>query len=353
MRARLAAGGVAAAVVVVAVVVVVLATQGGADASADEHAVPTSTATIVRRDLVETESEDGTLGYDDERTAPLKAAGTITWLPEEGATVRTNHRLLQVDGTDVYLLDGAVPAWRPLGPGADGADVDQLERDLRDLGCDPDHEMTVDGDWDAGTTAAVRCWQHRKGLDETGTIELGRVVFQPGTRRVGAIDAKLGGPAKGAIETTSTRRIVTVDLKTSSIELAKQGAQVTVELPSGSRVHGRIGSVGSVATLPKGGDVEASDATVPVTIDLASAKGAGGLDQAPVTVDFERSRAKDVLTIPVTALEAQSGGRYAVEVRDGASRRIVEVEPGLFASGDVAIEGKGLHAGMSVTNGAL
>jgi Putative peptidoglycan binding domain len=352
-RSLLAGGAVAAGAL--AAVVVVAAAGGGDDAAAQQTSTGTGTTEIVRQDLVETQSADGTLGYADERDVMTAASGIVTWLPAVGSVVDTNHRLFQVDGRDVYLLDGTVPAWRTLEPGLTGQDVRQLERNLRAAGYDPDREIEVDGTWDAGTTAAVQSWQEAKGLEQTGAIELGRVVFQPGARRIASHAVSLGGPAgqPAIMITTSTRKIVSVNLDTAYADLANVGSKVSIELPSGAGVTGSVRSLGKVATLPPGEDVDASDATVEVTIGFSGKGGASALDQAPVDVEFERSRAEDVLAVPVTALMARSGGGFAVEVRDGGVRRIVPVEPGLYTSGFVEIEGEGLEPGMPVTNAEL
>ncbi len=314
----------------------VLAGCGGSAAAPADH-VDTATTKVVRRDLVETETVDGTLGYADQRTAPAVRKGVPTWTPPIGATIATDHRILQVAGANVYLLDGITPAYRTLQPGLSGDDVLRLERDLRALGRDPDRAMKVDGIWDDGTTAAVKRWQDAKDLPETGAIALGRIVFAPGDRRV---------VAAAPLVTTSTRPLVTVRLDTDKVELAHSGRPVRVELPSGQRVGGRIAYVGRVATPAKAGG-----ATLEVRITLD--EGVAQLDRAPVDVDLERNRRKDVLTVPLTALLARSGGGFAVEAREGAARRIVPVEPGLFTSGFVEIEGAGLREGMTVSNAAL
>lgn len=361
------AGGLVALAAAVAVLVL-LATSGSSEGEAEGGGRSTPTTTIERRDLVETQTEDGRLGYSDSRVVVGRMAGTITWLPAAGRVVRRDRTLYRVDERRVYLLYGSVPAYRRLAPGMSGKDVGALERNLRVLGMDRDRAMVVDGTWDAGTTAAVQRWQARHGLDQTGAIELGRVVFQPGARRVTSLVTRVGATAAGTsagasgaganaaagevMSTTSTRQIVAVELETTKSSLARTGARVDVELPSEKVVKGRIARVGTTAVQPTAADGTASGSpTVKLTIKLDGR--ASAIDQAPVSVRLERSRARDVLAVPVTALLARSGGRFAVEVVDGAQRRIVPVRTGLHTSGYVEIEGAGLRAGMRVADAAV
>ena len=67
-----------------------------------------------------------------------------------------------------------------MAEGDEGTDVRQLERNLVALGHDPDGDIEVDDEYDWATTAAVRDWQEALGLDETGALEPGQVVFLPG-----------------------------------------------------------------------------------------------------------------------------------------------------------------------------
>jgi hypothetical protein len=278
--------------------------------------------------------------------------GTVTWLPPAGRVVRLDRTLYRVDDTPVILMDGRVPAFRPLGPATpDGTDVRQLERSLRAAGYDGDREMTVDRAWSAGTTAAVKRWQEAHGLTQSGTIELGRIVFLPGSRRIAGIGTARGEPI---LTTTSTRRQVTVALDAALSTLAEDGARVLVELPSDRRVGGRISSVGKVATRsgpPEEGASEDVTATIEVKIRLSRA--VTELDQAPVTVRFEKVRRDDTLAIPVTALLARPGGRFAVQLVEPGGARVVDVTPGVYAGGYVEIRGAGLRPGQRVTNAAV
>ncbi|MGI9121181.1 MAG: hypothetical protein ACR2G7_13870 [Acidimicrobiales bacterium] len=51
---------------------------------------------------------------------------------------------------------------------------------------------------------------------------------------------------------------------------------------------------------------------------------------------------------PRQALVALAEGGYGLEVADGAARRYVRVETGLFAEGMVEVSGDGLAEGMRV-----
>jgi hypothetical protein len=143
----------------------------------------------------------------------------------------------------------------------------------------------------------------------------------------------------------------------SESTVAKTGARVTVVLPSGEKVGGRISSVGKVAVAaPSNEQSTGSSADTKATIDvkLRLFSGATALDQAPVTVRFKQSRRRDVLAIPVTALIAQPGGTFAVQlVQANGTRRVVTVRPGLYTSGYVEIAGAGLRPGQRVTNAAV
>ena len=149
--------------------------------------------------------------------------------------------------------------------------------------------------------------------------------------------------------TTSTRRIVTVELEATKQRLASEGAKVTLELPDGRDIDGRISAVGTVATKPSEED---ATATIEIRIRLEG-EARTRLDHAPVDVGFESERARDVLTVPVTALLARAGGEFAVEVHDGAQRRTVPVKTGLYTDNSVEIEGAGLRAGMTVTDSGV
>jgi hypothetical protein len=137
---------------------------------------------------------------------------------------------------------------------------------------------------------------------------------------------------------SSTARRVTVELDARRQAIAREGDTVTVELPDGRTVKGRITEVGTVASKP----TEESDSTIEVTIRLR-AKGSK-LDGAPVSVGFAVERRKDVLAVPVKALLARQGGGYAVET---AGHRFVSVEPGVYADDWVEVKGD-LEPGTTV-----
>jgi hypothetical protein len=179
----------------------------------------------------------------------------------------------------------------------------------------------------------------------------------------GASPSGGGGSATPILETTSTRRIVTVDLDPSKQSEAKVGSRVTVEMPSGNTVLGRVSAVSSVArpssnsgngsgsgdSSNNNNNSSNSGSTIPVTVTLPRRRSGAGLDQASVSVNFAQARANHVLSVPVTALLATAGGRYAVQAAV-APHKLIPVKTGLFAAGYVQISGRGIYPGLRVTD---
>ncbi|WP_283137548.1 peptidoglycan-binding protein [Rhizohabitans arisaemae] len=344
----LAGGGLLAAVVAVWTATTVIG-GGGAGAAAPGAAPVPATAPITRQDLVDTKTVNGSLTYSGERQVATDASGTVTWVPAEGAVIRRGRPLLKVDRKPVVLMYGKLPLYRQLRWGiANGPDVEQLERNLRALGYGDD--MTVDDRFSYATYLAVREWQDDQGLPVTGRVDATQVVFLPSVARVTVAQAAVGaktGPGRPVLTVSGVRRLVHVDLNTTDQALARKGAKVTVELPGGERATGRITSVGTVAKRENTNGGEDGKTTVDVEITLTKTPKTK-LDQAPVEVEMESERRKNVLAVPVEALLALREGGFGVEVVEGTATRLVPVETGGFGGGLVEISGTGLSEGMKV-----
>ncbi|MDE3129710.1 MAG: hypothetical protein KGL16_01025 [Acidobacteriota bacterium] len=172
-----------------------------------------------------------------------------------------------------------------------------------------------------------------------------------------------GGSAVAVLSTSSTKLVVTVDLGASLQSEATIGEKVAVQMPNGSYVSGHITAVSPVAQSSSSGNSGGGGAggsggsggsgsgssTVPVTIELDKRAQGGGLDQASVSVNFVQSRARNVLSVPVTALLATSGSTFAVQ-QASSPHKLIPVHTGLFAAGYVEISGAGIHPGLQVTD---
>jgi len=153
---------------------------------------------------------------------------------------------------------------------------------------------------------------------------------------------------------------VTVQLDATKQSEAVVEEPVTVQLPDGSTVNGKITEVSPVAQSSSSssssgsgaggaGSSSAPSATIPVTIALTGHTRLSGLDQAAVSVNFAQQSANNVLSVPVTALIATQGGGYAVQEAT-PPHSLIPVTPGLFAAGYVQISGTGIYPGLQVTD---
>ena len=338
-------------------------------AHAATPAVATGRALVVRTDVRQQTTVTGTLGYEGSYSviAPSTAAagagtgsggaGMITWLPAAGARVSRGKPVYAVNGQPVLLFYGAGPAWRDLGPGVIGPDVRQLNRNLAALG----YGTGLAGDqFDLATEQAVELWQQATGLPVTGTVPLGQIAFLPGPLLVGQQVAAAGGPVPNgtAIVTgSSATPDVQIPLDPTLAPTVRAGNRVLVTLPNGATDPGVIAQVSRVAQNPASGAQNQPGSqqqpTVPVTVRLLRGVR-GSFDQAQVQVAITSAEDRHVLAVPITALLALPGGRYAVAVLGGGAggtpSRTVPVRTGLFdeTAGIVEVSGPGLAAGRYV-----
>ena len=310
----------------------------------------------MRRSLSARTSVSGTLGYVGDYTV-LGTRGTITGLPKVGQVIRQGQVLYEVDGQPVILLYGSTPAYRTLAQGAEasdvtGTDVRQLNHDLVALGYGGDVDLDPTSDeFSWATKTAIKELQDDLGVEQTGKLELGRLVFLPTAARITSVLATLGGQAGGTVlKASSTTVHVTVNLDAAQQGQVKVGDRVQITLPTGQTTPGRVTAVGKVATTPSGSGQD-SKPTVQVDITPTKASATGSLDKAPVQVAITTDTVRNVLVVPVNALLALAGGGYAVEVvaPDG-THRLVPVSTGLFddTQGQVEVSGTGLAVGQRV-----
>jgi hypothetical protein len=375
-------------VVVVAVVLVVVLSDGSSNNNgAGQTPSYSGSATVQRRNLVSTDTESGTLSYANPQTAYNSLSGTITWLPTAGRVVKPGRALFEIDNQPVLLMNGTTPAYRNLtSSDTAGPDILELNRNLVALGYDPD-KIELDDEWQAATTVGVEALQKAEGWYESGTLTLGQIDFLPGTQLVATVVGTLGstvtggtsataattapvsthgggnpsadagagagGSATEILTTNSTQLVVTVDLDASLQSEAALGERVAVEMPDGSTVGGKVTAVSAVAQSSGSGSGSGGSgggsATVPVTITLDKRAKGAGLDQASVSVSFTQAKATNVLSVPVTALIATAGQRFAVQ-EAVAPYKLIPVTAGLFAAGSVQISGPGIYQGLKVTD---
>jgi len=284
-------------------------------------------------------------------------ARVVTTLPKPGARVAEGYVLLTVSGRPTFLLDGAQPTYRDLGPGMSGKDVRQLEKALRRLGFRPG---SVDGYYDDTTARAVTALYRKHGFDpvvatteqlaaaqpmESTLVRGGRarggtqfpsdeLVFVPATPlRVVKVTAKPGSAPKGPLLTVSNS-IVSVEgaLPVEQAGLIKTGADVLIDEPALA-----IKAKGTVSRIAEQPGTDGADG-FHVAFSVSVPKPPPALVGASVRLTVPiKSTGKSTLAVPVGALSLGADGASRVQRSVGGVISPVRVEPGLSAEGYVAV----------------
>ncbi len=272
-------------------------------------------------------------------TATTRITQTITSIIATNTAIHQGDVLYTVDGAPVVAIDGALPAWRSLSTSSDdGADIAQLEAGLVALGYDPGQKVTVDNHFDSATRTMVKAWQLGLGVEQTGTVALGSVVFLPSATTVSAVNQAVGDSV-GDGDTVLT--------------LAASTQEVLVDVPSGDEskvVPGLAVQIGDVeGTVSRLRSADQSGTVVVEAVVTPATPIANATNGTAVKVTLTLQNDAGVLIAPAEALVSRLDGSYAVQVQDpDETTKWLTVELLGVSGGNVALRGTDLTDGTVV-----
>lgn len=267
------------------------------------------------------------------------AAGTVTGVSvSPGDELSQGSELYTVDLRPVVVAAGAVPAFRAIGEGMTGADVAQLQQMLIDLGF---LRGRADGDARAATATAIRAWQKSLDRPQTGTVELGDVVFVPALPTRVSLDTAI---ISRGMTVAGGEQVVRALPPTPGFTIPVTEAQAA-RIPAGTRVEitAPDGSTWEAAASEQRRDPASQSVVVTLTPVGDGAICGESCGLVPVSGEVQLSSrivtvaAVSGLVVPSAALVSDAAG--AISVLDESGSRI-------------AVLVKASANGMSVIEGA-
>ena len=345
-------GGAAALVVVAALIAgIAIVTAHAHKPAPPPAAAQVSTATVTRTNLANSQTLSGTLGFGAASTVTGKGTGTITSLPQAGATISRGDALYGVDDQPVVLFYGSSPLYRTLSmptdgtPPPSGPDVAVVASNLKALG----YKVPSGDTFTQALSDTIKKWQKKVDMAQTGTLGVSQIVVFPGAVRINGIQAQLGdSAAEPVLAVTPTDKVITVPVAATNMSGIATGNKVSITLPNGQQVPGTVGAISQTIQANNNQQQQQDQNTPPnvnVTIAADNAADVANLTAAPVQVTFTTSGKNNVLAVPVTALLALRGGGYALQLPNG---KLIGVQTGLFANGEVEVSGPGVTEGLRV-----
>ena len=273
-----------------------------------------------------------------------QATGTVTTVNvEPGQEVAAGTVLFTVNLRPVVIAQGDVPGFRPLAVGTTGADVAQLQQFLAALQL---YSGATDGAFGNATAAAVRAWQRTLGVQATGVVEPGDLIFVPTLPTRVALDGEkvVRGATVAAGDAVVSGLPVSPEFSIPVTEqqasLLTTGTRVEITSPTGQEWEGFAGEQSTdengliqVALAGRDGAVICGEACgeIPVTEPAL-------LLSRIITVESVAG-----LTVPSAALVTDASGMVAVIDAEGER---LPVEVVTSARGMSVIEG--VDAGLRV-----
>lgn len=261
--------------------------------------------------LSETHEAEGVLTFDSIRDVFFPGSGTVTSIRAEVGSVIAGDVLYRIDDVPTIAITGEVPAWRTMAVDAVGDDVLQLEEALVSMGYDAAGLLAVDRTYTSYTAALVELWQADLGVEVTGRINHGAVVFVPLGTRIDSINGAQGDPvpAVGVVTLNGGNQLVEVSIDAAEIRTVRLGDTLVARLPDRSTFDVVVIGV----TPASGGSWKVTAA--PQDLDPQTLTSG----QIPVSLSWEESLGDDLTVVPASALRRLDGGYYALEVIQGSS----------------------------------
>lgn len=255
-----------------------------------------------------------------------QATGIVTSVAvDAGAEVSQGSTLYTVDLRPVVAAQGDVPMFRDIDTGTSGTDVRQLQEMLAALGY---YGGALDGKAEQGTATAIKAWQGALGLEKTGVVSVGDVVFLPHLPTRVALDHEsiqrgltLAGGEDGILGLSATPQfwIPATDAQAAMIPV---GTAVEVTSPDGQVWSGVAGEQKR----------SAEDGTVTIAVTGADGSVVCGTSCAQVAVSGQTTLPSSIVTVeqveglvvPSAALITTADGATAVIDSDD-TRMTVEI----------------------------
>ena len=175
------------------------------------------------------------VGYDDPAILSLGGSlggvsGTlvVTAVPGRGEELAEGEAAVEIAGRPVFLLEGPIPVFRDMRPGAVGPDVMQLEDSLARLGF---FEGEADQIWEDDTGAAVEAWYQDRGYQANGISEQEQTALKSARNRVRTADDSLRAARKALTDAEtgpSESQVRSARAAVASAEAGWRGIDATV-----------------------------------------------------------------------------------------------------------------------------
>lgn len=259
----------------------------------------------------------------DPVTAPVPTGRVTSVDTDTTEVVRTGDVVLTVDLRPVMVAEGAVPMFRDLAVGARGADVEQLQRMLAQLGL---HDGPVDGRFGNATARAVEAFQRERDVEPTGVVPQGQIIFAPRlpARILPAAELRVGAV------TTGLDTVVSVVAEQPELVVplsAEQAAGVPPDAAADVRVGDRrLAAVAATRVSRDDGGVDLVLAfRSGTTCDGACREALPVGQQTRVPVGIEIVPEVTGPVVPVSAVASDGVGGTTVTTADGDSVPVVVV----------------------------